>query len=153
MGKLLKAVIIDDNKDYLFSMETFLSRNGFIVHTASNGKDGLDLIKKERPDVVLLDVMMESLFSGLEVCKAVRSDPLLEYIPIVGISGMGEELGIKYEQCGDDKYFAPDEFIEKPVDKQLLRAVIEQAIQKAESRKKWPAWKKDLKKEYSNNMP
>ena len=141
MEKLLKAVIIDDDKDYLFSMETFLSRNGFIVHTASNGKDGLDLIKKERPDVILLDVMMESLFSGLEVCKAVRSDPQLEYIPIVGISGMGEELGIKYEQYSDDQYFTPDEFVEKPVDKQQLRAVIEQAIQKAQARKKPPAWR------------
>jgi len=141
MEKLLKVVIIDDNKDYLFSMETFLSRNGFIVQTASNGKDGLDLIKKVRPDVILLDVMMESMLAGLEVCKAVRSDPQLEHTPIVGISGMGEELGIKYEQYRDDEYFTPDKFIDKPVDKQQLRAVIEQAIQKAQARKKRPAWR------------
>lgn len=141
MEKLLKVVIIDDNKDYLFSMETFLSRNGFIAQTASNGKDGLDLIKKEHPDVILLDVMMESMLAGLEVCKAVRSDPQLEYIPIVGISGMGEELGLEYEQYRDDEYFTPDEFVEKPVDKQHLLSVIEQAIQKAQARKKPPAWR------------
>lgn len=141
MEKLLKVVIIDDNKDYLFSMETFLSRNGFIAQTASNGKDGLDLIKKEHPDVILLDVMMESMLAGLEVCKAVRSDPQLEYIPIVGISGMGEELGLKYEQYRDDEYFTPDKFVEKPVDKQHLLSVIEQAIQKAQARKKPPAWR------------
>ena len=141
MEKLLKVVIIDDNKDYLFSMETFLSRNGFIVQTASNGKDGLDLIKKEHPDVILLDVMMESMLAGLEVCKAVRSDPQLEYIPIVGISGMGEELGLKYEQYGDDEYFTPDEFVEKPVDKQHLLSVIEQAVQKAQARKKPKGWR------------
>ncbi|MFZ2632478.1 MAG: response regulator [Desulfosalsimonadaceae bacterium] len=141
MEKLLKVVIIDDNKDYLFSMETFLSRNGFIAQTASNGKDGLDLIKKEHPDVILLDVMMESMLAGLEVCKAVRSDPQLEYIPIVGISGMGEELGLKYEQYRDDEYFTPDKFVEKPVDKQHLLSVIEQAIQKAQARSKPPAWR------------
>jgi CheY-like chemotaxis protein len=141
MDKLLKAVLIDDDKDYLFSMETFLSRNGFVVHTASNGKDGLALIKKELPDVILLDVMMESTFSGFEVCKAVRSDPVLEFIPIVGISGMGEELGTQYEQYKDDQYFTPDEFLDKPVDKQQLRSVIDQAIQKAQARKKPPGWR------------
>ena len=140
MEKLLKVVIIDDNKDYLFSMETFLSRNGFIVQTASNGKDGLDLIKKEHPDVILLDVMMESVLAGFEVCKAVRSDSHLEYIAIVGISGMGEELGLKYEQYRDDEYFTPDEFVEKPVDKQRLLSVIEKAIKKAKAKKKPPAW-------------
>jgi len=141
MEKLLKVVIIGDNKDYLFSMETFLSRNGFIVQTASNGKDGLDLIKKEHPDVILLDVMMESVLAGFEVCKAVRSDSHLEYIAIVGISGMGEELGLKYEQYRDDEYFTPDEFVEKPVDKQRLLSVIEKAIKKAKAKKKPPAWR------------
>ncbi len=141
MEKLRKAVIIDDDKDYLFSMETFLSRNGFAVHTASNGKDGLELIKKELPDVILLDVMMESLFSGLEVCKAVRSDPQLQYIPIVGISGMGEEIGLKYHRYDDEQYFAPDEFMEKPVDKQQLLTVIDQAAEKAHARKKGPGWR------------
>ena len=141
MEKQLKTVIIDDDKDYLFSMETFLSRNGFVVHTATNGKEGMDLIKKERPDVILLDVMMESLFSGLEVCKAVRSDPQLEYIPIVGISGMGEELGVAYEKYSDEQYFTPEEFLEKPVDKQHLLSVIEDAIKKAKDRKKPPAWR------------
>jgi len=141
MEKLLKAVIIDDNKDYLFSMETFLSRNGFTVHTASNGKDGLDLVKKELPDVILLDVMMESMLAGLEVCKAVRSDPQLEFIPIVGISGMGDEIGIKYEQYRDEDYFTPDEFMEKPVDKQQLLSVIEKAIQKAKARQKPKGWR------------
>jgi CheY-like chemotaxis protein len=139
--KKLNAVLIDDDKDYLFSMETFLSRNGFTVHTASNGKDGLDLIKKELPDIILLDVMMESVFSGFEVCKAVRSDPQLEFIPIVGISGIGEELGIKYEKYKDEQYFTPDEFVDKPVDKQQLLRVIEQAIQKAQARKKPRGWR------------
>lgn len=139
--KKLKAILIDDDKDYLFSMETFLSRNGFTVHTASNGKDGLDLIKKELPDIILLDVMMESVFSGFEVCKAVRSDSQLEFIPIVGISGIGEELGIKYEKYKDEQYFTPDEFVDKPVDKQQLLRVIEQAIQKAQARKKPRGWR------------
>lgn len=148
MEKGLKVVVVDDDKDYLFTMETFLKRNDFEVLTADNGKDGLELIKKEQPDVIFLDVMMETMFSGYEVCKAIRSDPELEFTPIVGISGMGDELGVKYEQYRDDKYFTPDVFVEKPVDKQLLMEVVEQAIEKAKKRKKSPKYKKDLEEEY-----
>ncbi len=142
-------VVVDDDKDYLFTMETFLKRNDFKVFTADNGKEGINLIKSQHPDVILLDVMMETLFSGYEVCKAVRSDPEFEFTPIVGISGMAGELGIKYEQYRDDKYFTPDVFVEKPVDKELLMDIISQAIEKAKSREKKPGWKKDLEEKYS----
>ena len=49
MAKSLKVVIIDDNTDFLFTMETFLQRNGFEVHTADDGQKGIDLIKKSAP--------------------------------------------------------------------------------------------------------
>ncbi len=149
MEKGLKVVVVDDDRDYLFTMETFLKRNDFEVFTSDNGKEGIDLIKSKRPDVILLDVMMETLFSGYEVCKAVRSDPEFEFTPIVGISGIGDELGVKFEQYRDDKYFTPDVFVEKPVDKMLLMDIISQAIKKAKARKKKPEWKKDIEEKYS----
>lgn len=149
MEKGLKVVVVDDDRDYLFTMETFLKRNDFNVFTADNGKDGIALIKNQQPDVILLDVMMETLFSGYEVCKAVRSDPDVEFTPIVGISGMGDDIGVKYEQYQDDGYFTPDIFVEKPVDKELLIDIISQAIEKAKSRKKQPGWKKELENKYS----
>jgi len=152
MEKGLKVIIIDDDKDYLFTMETFLKRNDFNVQTAENGKDGIDLVKKEKPDFILLDVMMETLYSGYEVCKAIRSDPELEFTPIIGISGMGEDLGVQYQQSRDDQYFTPDVFVEKPVDKQNLLSVIEEAIQKAKKRKKRPNWKKSLDDKYGDKM-
>ena len=101
MGNNLKIVLIDDNTALLFTMETFLQRNGFEVLTAEDGQSGMDLIKKERPDVILLDIMMETLFSGFEVCKQVRSDEDLKDTPIIGISAMGDELDINYSQWPD----------------------------------------------------
>ena len=95
MEKSLKIVMVDDNTDFLFTMETFLQRNGFEVHTAEEGQQGMDLIRQERPDLVMLDIMMETLFSGFEVCKQIRSDNDLKDTPIIGISGMGEELEIE----------------------------------------------------------
>jgi CheY-like chemotaxis protein len=150
MGKKVKIVMIDDNTDFLFTMETFLTKNGFAVHTAEDGQKGIELIRKERPDLILLDIMMETLFSGFEVCKAVRSDDDLKYVPIIGISAMGEELDIDYSQWPDYEYFRPDAFLDKPVDKQRLLQLIPEVIQKAQKRKRSPKWKKEMEKDWAD---
>lgn len=142
--------MIDDNTDFLFTMETFLKKNGFEVQTAEDGQKGIELIRKERPDLVLLDIMMETLFSGFEVCKAVRSDDDLKYIPIIGISAMGEELDIDYSQWPDYEYFRPDAFLDKPIDKQRLLQLIPEVIQKAQKRKRSPKWKKEMEKDWAD---
>ena len=149
MGKNVKIVIIDDNTDFLFTMETFLKKNSFEVQTAEDGQKGLELIRKERPDLVLLDIMMETLFSGFEVCKAVRSDDDLKYMPIIGISAMGEELDINYSEWPDYEYFRPDAFLDKPIDKQRLLQLIPEVIQKAQKRKRSPKWKKEMEKDWA----
>jgi DNA-binding response OmpR family regulator len=149
MEKSLKIILVDDNTDYLFTMETFLQRNGFEVHTADDGQKGLDLIRKENPDIVLLDVMMESLFSGFELCKKIRTEDDLKHIPIIGISGMGDELGINYKQWPDFEYFSPDAFLDKPVDKQRLLKLIPATIEKAKKRKKRPKWKEKMDNDWA----
>ena len=118
--KARTILIIDDNPDYLFTMETFLSRNGFAVITAEDGAKGLELIQREKPDLILLDVMMKSLYSGFEVCRQLKNDPRTRHIPIIGISGMKDELGVQFDINRDSEYFSPDIFFDKPVDKQAL---------------------------------
>ena len=125
-----KIAIIDNNTDYLFSTETFLSRNGFRVVTAEDGKTGMDLIKKEKPDIVLLDVMMESLFSGFEVFRQLKSDPELKKIPVIGISGMANEIKVKFNETSDSDFFNPDLFFEKPVNKEMLLSKIKELLLK-----------------------
>jgi CheY-like chemotaxis protein len=149
MEKRLKIVMVDDNTDYLFTMETFLKRNGFEVETSDDGQKGLELIRKETPDIVLLDVMMETLFSGFELCKQLRMDDDLKDIPIIGISGMVDELGIDYKQWPDYDYFKPDAFLDKPVDKQKLLRLIPEIIEKAKKRKKRPKWKEKMDKKWA----
>lgn len=144
-----RIAVIDDNTDYLFTMETFLKKSGFTVFTADNGKEGLDLVRREKPDVVLLDVMMETLFSGFEVCKILRTDAELKHIAIIGITGMGDELGIDYNQWPDFDYFSPELFLEKPVDKQRLLQFIPEAIAKAAERARRPEWEKQREEKWA----
>ena len=144
MEKRTKCVIIDDNTDFLFTMGTFLKRNGFDVFTAETGEKGFDLVLEKRPDLVLLDVMMETLFSGFEVCKKIRSHEDLKETPIIGISGMTEELDIQYDKWPDWEYFKPDQFVDKPVDRDGLLGVIGNVLKTAEERRQRPKWRKVL---------
>jgi len=120
MDKPRKIVIVDDNKDYLFATKTLLTRNGYEVMTAEDGKIGIELIRKEKPALILLDVMMETLFSGFEVCRQLKQDPDLKSIPVISISGMGDEINVQFNKDSDNEYFSPDAFLEKPVDRDLL---------------------------------
>lgn len=119
-NRSLKIVIVDDNTDYLFTMKTFLSRNGFEVETAFDGATGIELIKKQLPDIIILDVMMETTYSGFEVCRQIRNDSALKNTPIIGVTGMEDELGLKFDKYDDADYFSPDAFFSKPVDKNAL---------------------------------
>jgi len=129
-----KIIIIDDNPDYVFSMETFLKFKEFVVLTTGDAKKGLALIKEERPDLILLDIMMETTFSGFEVCQRIREDPDLGYIPIIAISGMGEDLRYFFEKGTREELFNPDDFFEKPVDKNRLLLRINSLLEEAQSR-------------------
>ena len=129
-----KIIIIDDNLDYVFSMETFLKFNGFDVLTAGDVEKGLALIRKEGPDLILLDIMMETTFSGFEVCRRIREDTDLGYIPIISISGMGEDLRYFFEKGTREELFNPDDFFEKPVDKNRLLLRIKTLLEEAQSR-------------------
>jgi CheY-like chemotaxis protein len=149
MEKSCKIVIVDDNADFLFTMETFLRKNGYEVLVADDGQKGLELIRKELPDLIILDIMMETLFSGFEVCKQIRSDNVLKDMPIIGISAMGDELSIDYRQWPDYDYFKPDAFLDKPIDRQRLLRMIPEVVRKAKKRKCRPKWQKKMEKEWA----
>ncbi|MGD2187674.1 MAG: response regulator [Desulfobacterales bacterium] len=149
MDKSHKIAIVDDDTDFLFTIGTFLERNGFEVLAADNGQKGLKLIRKERPDLILLDIMMETLFSGFEVCKQLRSDADLKDIPIIGISAMADELDINYRQWPDYDYFRPDAFLDKPVDRSQLLQMIPEVIRKAKKRKRRTKWQKKMETDWA----
>ncbi|MFZ5568989.1 MAG: response regulator [Thermodesulfobacteriota bacterium] len=115
-----KIILVDDNPDFRFTMGLFLERNGFDVIAAEDGKTGWERIQAQPPDLILLDVMMENLFSGFELCRQIRNSEEFKHLPIIGISAMADEVGVTFDKETDQEYFSPDIFIDKPVDKELL---------------------------------
>lgn len=77
-----KILIVDDEKDILEMLEKRLSSTGYSVIKADNGKDAIDMAKKEQPDLILLDIAMPGM-SGGEVAEKLKDDPDARDIPIV----------------------------------------------------------------------
>lgn len=97
-------VIADDHPDILELVQRRLSKRGYEVSTATNGRDALDLIRSTSPAAVVLDWLMPQM-KGPEVCAALRSDPSTEAIPVVMLTAKASEADvITGFECGADEY-------------------------------------------------
>lgn len=122
-----KILIIDDEPDIIEFVKYNLEKEGFNVVTALDGKEGIELAKKEQPDLVLLDVMMPKT-DGIEVCQELREIPLLASTIIVFFSARGED----YSQIAGYKAGA-DAYITKPIRPKLLVAQITALLKRKSS--------------------
>ncbi len=80
-----KILVVDDEPDVVALIERTLRSDGFDVVTAYDGIGALDLVSSEKPDLILLDIMMP-MMSGYEVCEQVKANPQTQHIPIVCLS-------------------------------------------------------------------
>ncbi len=99
-----KILIADDEPNIVISLEFLLKREGFEVGVARDGQETLDLIRRDRPQLVLLDVMMPKK-SGYDVCQEVRADAAIKDTKIMMLTAKGRELDIaKGSAMGADDY-------------------------------------------------
>ena len=99
-----KILIVDDEPNIVVSLEFLMKREGYEVSVARDGIEALERIQLERPDVVLLDVMMPGK-TGFEVCQAVRADDRLAATRILLLSAKGRETDVaKGMALGADGY-------------------------------------------------
>lgn len=117
-----KVIVIDDEPFILMMIEDKLKRAGYQVITSRQSKGIVDVIRRENPDLIILDWMMPEL-SGIDVCKELKADPDLSGIPIFMLTAKGQEddekLGMMY---GVDKY------ITKPFSPKLLLQMVNDAV-------------------------
>ena len=113
-----KIVIVDDDRETRELIQTALVMRGFDVVLAQSGLRLISYLHVDRPDLILLDVMM-SWIDGFELCRAVKRNPLFADIPVVFISGRGDEAAIREGMaCGAAAYFV------KPIDLDELIAKV-----------------------------
>jgi DNA-binding response OmpR family regulator len=88
-----RVLIVEDEPHIVLSLEFLLQRAGYDTLTAADGEEGLALIRRLRPDVVLLDIMLPKR-NGYEICQTVKADPELRGIPILMLSARGQEVEV-----------------------------------------------------------
>ncbi len=101
-----RVLIVDDEPNIVISVEFLMKREGFEVSVARDGEEALECIRADRPDLVVLDVMMPKL-NGFEVCERVRADPELAATLILILTAKGREVEMKKGlSLGADAYVA-----------------------------------------------
>ena len=111
----LVFVVVDDEPDQLEFLATVFEDNGATVFRASNGDEALDLARRERPDLLTLDLEMPGRSAG-EVFETLRTDPDLEAIKVCIITGHPELRRLIYERT----VRRPEGYLDKPVDEGRL---------------------------------
>lgn len=122
---MAKVLIVEDEETLARNLSEKLKGEGFNVLSAKDGEDGLDKIRGEHPDLIVLDIMLPKL-DGLSLCRMVRRDPATSHIPIIMLTARGTEVDkiVGLESGADDyvvKPFALGEFLAR------VRAVMRRA--------------------------
>ncbi len=125
MDTLTKILLVDDEQDILDFLSYNLEKEGFEVHTASNGKDAIKTATKLTPDLIVLDVMMPGL-DGIETCREIRQIPDLKNTIIAFLTARNED----YSQIAGFDVGA-DDYITKPIKPRVLISRIKALLRRA----------------------
>jgi len=119
MEKQARILIIDDDVDFVAATKTILESKAYEVITANQGAEGLDTAKLEKPDLIILDVIMPEM-DGFTVAEQLKMDPQLKNIPVImltGFSGKRHETSIPVSR---GLTLEAEDYIEKPVSPEEL---------------------------------
>lgn len=117
-----KVLIADDEQNIVISLEFLLRREGFDVLVAVDGEEALSKARAERPDLVLLDVMMPKM-NGFDVCQALRADPGLAAMRIMMLTAKGRDT-----EVSKGRALGADAYVTKPFSTRDLLAQVRQLL-------------------------
>ncbi|MHB8835803.1 MAG: response regulator transcription factor [Candidatus Methylomirabilia bacterium] len=121
-----RILVIEDEEDILELFRYNLSREGYRVSTALSGEDGLRAAMRDRPDLVVLDLMLPGI-DGIEVCRRLKADPHTRFIPVVMVTAKGDEADVV---AGLE--LGADDYLTKPFSPKVLIARIRAVFRRRE---------------------
>ena len=122
-----RILIVDDDRDFVEALAVFLEANELAVARAHDGNQGVKLAKMDRPDLILMDIMMGERTEGFFVIHEIRSDPALRNVPVFVLSSFCSRLP-DFEIPASGGWLENDMFFAKPVDTGLLLEKIHERI-------------------------
>jgi CheY-like chemotaxis protein len=119
------VLLVDDDTVFVEAVSAVLESR-FRIDTAHNGTEALERVRRQAPDLIILDVMMDHMSEGFDVARSLRSDPETGKIPIIMLTGVDQVYNMRMEV---DESWAPcDRYLEKPVRPKDLLAHVEELI-------------------------
>ncbi len=138
-----KILVVDDEPDSVSFLESVLEENGYDYVSANDGVEGLNLARKEKPILILLDLIMPEK-GGIMMFRELKADPEMRKIPVIVVSGIAKVTGVDFkdfvikqpdkdgseyvETAGESKYTKPDAFMDKPIKPDELVAKIKEIL-------------------------
>jgi CheY-like chemotaxis protein len=123
-----KILIVDDDKDLREVMRTVLEKH-YRVQEAGNAKEGLAAAIKFSPDLILLDVMMETLSAGFDLARELKTSKKTKLAKILMITNVDKAMKIDYQsETGDKSWLPVDDYLVKPVDPKMLLAKVQKLL-------------------------
>jgi len=114
-----RILIVDDDADFVASTSALLTAQGYEVSTAASGKEGLDKLLADHPDLVLLDIMMEDDWAGYAVNEAVKFGEryaCVRHVPIMMVSSIPVDPATRFKMAGEVDMITPNAYLTKPLD-------------------------------------
>jgi CheY-like chemotaxis protein len=129
MTEKVRVLLVDDDPDFVEANSIVLEASGFEVLSASSGAEGLRRVGEEKPDLVVLDVMMENTDEGFAVARAIRRT-LKSNVPIIMLTSVGKVTGYDFKPEEHPDFFPVDAWLEKPVPPTVLVSKIRELLRK-----------------------
>jgi len=127
--KKQKILIVDDDVDLSGSLKVVFEHAGYDMLTATTRSEGMEKIRTEQPDLIILDAMIEEWQDGFEMSRDLKGDPRFKNTPILMLTSIQEKTGIEMKSSAGDPVWLPvDAFLDKPVSPDALLAEVRKLL-------------------------
>jgi len=124
-----KIMVVDDDADYIYVVKTLLESEQYTVVTAGDKTEGMEKIRAEKPDLAILDVMMDVWNDGFEMSRQLKKDTRFKNMPVLMLTAVEKKTGIDFKSIAGDPLWLPvDAFLNKPVEPQTLLAEVKMLL-------------------------
>lgn len=129
MERESKILLIDDDIDFVDATKTVLESQNYQISVAYNGDKGLEKARNEKPDLIILDIIMP-VKDGFTVAEQLKKDTDLSSIPVVMLTSFGERKGETTLAVSQGMKLEAEDYLEKPIKPEVLLKTVERLIKK-----------------------
>ena len=125
---MARILIVDDDDEFRGSVAAVLEHEGYQTLSAVNGKDGYAKAQQEKPDLMLLDVMMTHDSEGFEIARQLHDDPTTSHLPVIIVTGIRKAKSLPFSFEPDEDWLPVKAVLEKPVKPETLVKAVRAAL-------------------------